>query len=344
MPYPSTLGIFTDPTAGDRLNSPSHSSIETAQNTGLEEIQAFVGTESSAIGTIFYDVRAAASDGGGHVQSANKGGTGQTSFTKGDLLVATSSSVLSKLAAGADGLALVADSSVAAGVAYKGVATAKEIQDQKYTYAAASVLSASVYGITFPQIVSVLSAGQAFAIKWPNTNTNSVIALQVSSLVAQRIFKQDLSNPVPGDIRASMIGIVENDGTNWQLITPNNSPIFRNGITTKNLADADAATTVIAHTLGVIPKRVRITAMLALTQGDQQSVGVFDAGGQNYVQARTTAADNTNATGTGICRLGDDAARYQIATCTVDATNITLTWAKTSTPAGTFNIIWEACA
>ena len=118
MPYPSTVTSFTNPLPTDKLNSPSHSSIETAQNTGLMEIQTFVGTLSSAVGTLVYDVRGANSNGGGHVQTANKGGTGQTSFTKGDLLVATSSSVLAKLAIGAANKALVVDATAAAGMSW----------------------------------------------------------------------------------------------------------------------------------------------------------------------------------------------------------------------------------
>lgn len=118
MVYPSTLSTFTDPQPTDRLNSPSHSGIEIAQNDGLRQLQAFVGTSSSTAGTLMYDIRAAASNGGGHVQTANKGGTGQTSFTKGDILVATSSSVLTKLAVGIDGQALVVNSSTASGVSW----------------------------------------------------------------------------------------------------------------------------------------------------------------------------------------------------------------------------------
>lgn len=115
--YPSAVATLTNPSATDKLNSPSHSSIHTAVNTEAIQIQTFVGTLSSAVGTLVYDVRAAASNGGGHVQTASKGGTGQTSFTKGDILVATSASVLTKLAiSGTDGYALVADSTQAAGV------------------------------------------------------------------------------------------------------------------------------------------------------------------------------------------------------------------------------------
>src|SRR3990167_8695694 len=116
MPYPSTLSVYSDPLASERLNSPSHSSIESAQNTGLKEIQAFVGSLSSLAGTLIYDIRATDSDGGGHVQGVNKGGTNQTGYTKGDILVATSSSVLARLGVGANNLVPIADTSQSSGI------------------------------------------------------------------------------------------------------------------------------------------------------------------------------------------------------------------------------------
>lgn len=116
MPFPSTLSAFTTPLPTDKLSTTPHSAIEGAQNTALSEVQAFIGTESSTVGTLFYDIRGAGSSGGGHVQSANKGGTGQTSFTKGDLLVGQSSSVISKLGIGTNNTVLTADSTQASGV------------------------------------------------------------------------------------------------------------------------------------------------------------------------------------------------------------------------------------
>ncbi len=114
--YPSTIATLTDPLATDRLNAPSHSAIERAQNAEIEAIETFVGTTSSAVGTLIYDVRSSQSNGGGHIQPANLGGTGQTSFTKGDLLVGQSTSVLTRLVAGTDAQILSADSSSPAGV------------------------------------------------------------------------------------------------------------------------------------------------------------------------------------------------------------------------------------
>lgn len=114
--YPSVITTFTFPTPTDRLNSPSHSALHNTTSSAVGQIQTFVGTSSSAVGTLMYDIRAAASNGGGHVQTAIKGGTGQITYTKGDVLVASSSSVLTKLAVGTDGLLLTADSTAPTGV------------------------------------------------------------------------------------------------------------------------------------------------------------------------------------------------------------------------------------
>ncbi len=114
--FPSILTTYTNPNPTDRLNAPSHAGIETAQNSGLMQLEAVVGTTSSALGTLTYDVRAPTSNGGGHIQTANKGGTGQTIYAKGDLLVGQSTSVLSKLSIGLDSAVLVADSTQQSGV------------------------------------------------------------------------------------------------------------------------------------------------------------------------------------------------------------------------------------
>lgn len=155
MPYPSTVTSFTNPLPGDKLNAPSHSSIETAQNTGLTELQTFVGTLSSAVGTLVYDIRAAASNGGGHVQTVNKGGTGQTTYTKGDLLVATSASVLAKFAVGLDGQTLVSDSSVAAGIKWSSQNTFSnkiEVNGSVRTIGASVAANSdqSIFGVVIP--------------------------------------------------------------------------------------------------------------------------------------------------------------------------------------------------
>lgn len=118
MAYPSILSTLATPQATDRLNNPSHSTLHQNENSGILEVQRFVGTDASAIGTLVNDIRSPLSNGGGHVQTANKGGTGQTSYNKGDLLVGQSSSVLTKFAVGTDGQVLMANSSVASGITW----------------------------------------------------------------------------------------------------------------------------------------------------------------------------------------------------------------------------------
>ena len=116
--FPSVFSTFNRPTASDRLDSPSHSALHNTVSSAVGQIEAVIGRsgDSSVLGTIIGDLRSPDSGGGGHVQVANKGGTGQTTYSKGDILVATSASVLSKLSAGTDGQSLIVNSSVAAGV------------------------------------------------------------------------------------------------------------------------------------------------------------------------------------------------------------------------------------
>lgn len=120
MAYPSVLSSLATPQPTDRLNNPSHSTLHQNENAAILEIERFVGTDSSVVGTLVNDIRSPSSNGGGHVQTANKGGTGQTSFAKGDLLVGQSSSVIGKLAVGADGAVLISDSTQAAGIRWGG--------------------------------------------------------------------------------------------------------------------------------------------------------------------------------------------------------------------------------
>jgi hypothetical protein len=210
MAYPSVVTTYTNPNPTDKLNSPSHSAIETAQNIGLTELQTFVGTLSSVAGTLMYDIRAAASDGGGHVQSAAKGGTGQTVYSQGDILAANQFGTLSKLSIGSDTQALTVDTTQPTKLKWSGVALPVNIQNQTYTYARASVYSASVYGVNLSQAVSILSDGLGLQVKFPTTNTTSVLALSVNaqgpSSIAARIKNVDNTNPIVGAIQASMIG------------------------------------------------------------------------------------------------------------------------------------------
>lgn len=151
MTYSSTFSTFTRPNPSDRLNNPSHSALHNATSSAVGQLEAVVGLagDSSVLGTVIGDLRSPNSNGGGHVQTANKGGTGQTTYTKGDLLVATSSSVLSKLAVGTDGQALIADSTQAAGVKYAAFLP-KIIASVISSTLQASVTETSIFSVPIP--------------------------------------------------------------------------------------------------------------------------------------------------------------------------------------------------
>lgn len=113
--YPSVIASFPTHVDGQVIFAADINNIQTE----VVAIETFVGTIGSIAGTLENDIRNPLSNGGGHVQQANVGGTGQTSYNKGDLLVASSSSVLSKVNVGGDGTVLTADSTQTSGVSYK---------------------------------------------------------------------------------------------------------------------------------------------------------------------------------------------------------------------------------
>lgn len=151
MPFPSVLSTFTRPTASNRLDNPSHSALHNTVSSALGQIEAVIGVEgpNSVVGSLEYLIKSPDSNGGGHVQTANKGGTGQTSYTKGDLLVASSTSVLTKQAIGLDGQALVANSSTATGVSWATPGGNKIVASGVYSVLA-NVANGSVFSTVIP--------------------------------------------------------------------------------------------------------------------------------------------------------------------------------------------------
>lgn len=156
MSFPSTFTAYTYPNGTDRLNSPSHSSVHGQVASSLGQIETIIGRsgDNSVLGTLIGDLRSPDSNGGGHVQTANKGGTGQTGYTKGDILIATSSSVLSKFGIGNDGAVLQADSTQQAGVKWASVISNKvalntsSVSTGIVQNASVVIFSASILGST----------------------------------------------------------------------------------------------------------------------------------------------------------------------------------------------------
>ncbi len=167
--FPSIITTFPIVSATDRLNNPSHSALENLQSSTLGQLQAVIGlSTSSALGTLYYDVRSPDSNGGGHIQTANKGGTGQTTYLKGDLLVATSTSVLTKLAVSSTaGEVLVVDPNTATGLKYAAVIANKVAVKVSPTLITAG--PGSVMNVLFSSSIIGSTLGTNNAIRYTGT-------------------------------------------------------------------------------------------------------------------------------------------------------------------------------
>lgn len=77
--FPTSLDSLTNPTASDKLNSPSHSTQHATINDAVEAIEAKLGVNGSAVtGTIDYLVKSASSSNPGHKHTLANGATDVT--------------------------------------------------------------------------------------------------------------------------------------------------------------------------------------------------------------------------------------------------------------------------
>lgn len=155
--FPSTLSSFSYPTSSNKLNSPSHSALHNTVSSAVGQLEAVIGLDysGSTLGTIIGDLRSPGSSGGGHVQTANLGGTGYAGgFTKGDVLVASASSVLTKVAIGTDNQVVTVDASQPTGLKYASPTLISQISS---IISIRGVSETSVLNATIPS--SVLGSG-----------------------------------------------------------------------------------------------------------------------------------------------------------------------------------------
>lgn len=214
--FPSVLTTYTNPTPTSPLNAPSHSGVENAQNSGLVQLEATIGLTgaSSTLGTVIGDLRSPASNGGGHVQSANTGGTGQISYNKGDILAASSSSVLGKIAIGADNTVLQADSTQTNGLKWANVVANKlQINTSSVLFA---IRNSSIIGTLYSASVIGGIIGTNNAVKFTGevrsmfSNSNAdVLTLSLNygnNTVAQAFINGNGASIMSGVIDGTVIG------------------------------------------------------------------------------------------------------------------------------------------
>lgn len=117
---------------------------------------------------------------------------------------------------------------------------------------------------------------------------------------------------------------------------------YKNGIDSHDISVTGAQT--IAHGITGTPKKIKITVLCSSTM-QAASHGTYNNTTVSMIYSAGTISNGTGSSSTNIIELSGMAgnnAHEAHATVAVDATNITLTWAKTNTPTGTAVILWEA--
>lgn len=236
--FPSIITSFPTSTPTSRLNSPSHSALHNLETSTIGQIEAVIGLagDSSVLGTIIGDLRSPDSNGGGHIQTANKGGTGQTTYSKGDLLVATSQSVISKLGVSSNaGYVLVADPNQSPGMKWSPVISNKIVINTSsvaYTGSIASaqpnvLFAASILGsiigdfnaIKFTGVIQNFSANSAFNLK-VNYGVNSLVTLGIINQSSVFGTSGLITGEIVGSGPSSQLGFVSMNTINNSFGTP----------------------------------------------------------------------------------------------------------------------------
>lgn len=210
---------------------------------------------------------------------------------------------------------------------------------------AADAAGSDTYVITLSPVPTSLVNGMTLRFKAQTANTG-VATLNVNSLGALSIVTGLSTALATGDILANQVCevIYNSTGTVWQLMNPASvaATIYTNGTTTKDAADA-SATQNIAHGLGKIPKKIKITALISnnsTTAAYMLSTTVYNGTTQSSLSIYGIAG-NTVVTTFSISKAaagnGDTTG-----VVTFDATNIIITWTKTNSPEGIYTLLWEA--
>lgn len=187
-----------------------------------------------------------------------------------------------------------------------------------------------------PALISYVT-GQTFVFK-AGTNNTGPSSLNVSGLGAKTIKKNFNVDTETGDIVANEFITLIFDGTNMQMVSTARG-LFNNGI-----ASLSTGSQTIAHGLGRIPRKIRLTTennISGATFTVETSIGAYD--GTHNSNVFTSVTQNNNGT---VSLSNSSSTSYGIKASgntgiiTFDSTNITITWTGSNGVSG--NILWEA--
>lgn len=178
------------------------------------------------------------------------------------------------------------------------------------------------------------------------------------NFISKAVLKSTLTTK--GDIYAASgastpirVGVGSNDtvlvadsaqasGVKWG-VTPLTSSNFKSGIATRAGNTASGSQT-IAHGLGKVPAKIKMTAFFADLTDMTMSEGTYINGSYNCLLASHSSTSGVGSDSSNIIYINplDPGRGEQRATVSVDATNITLSWTYTATlSSNSITILWE---
>ena len=140
-------------------------------------------------------------------------------------------------------------------------------------------------------------------------------------------------------------GISVSAATGTVTVSTSGAGVSYSSVTsTRNLSTASGSET-IAHGLGKTPSCVRADANVATGNSVGHSRGFYNGTTQNYSWFgwKNTGTDGSSSQGTGsIIQIYDGGGTEgQVASITVDATNINVTWTKVGAGSASIGVLWE---
>ncbi len=128
------------------------------------------------------------------------------------------------------------------------------------------------------------------------------------------------------------------DGTGAYSV-PTNSTVATGGVTTHDISLT--TTTTIAHGLGQTPTVAKITGKLGDSNGICIADSIITSGGTVSTTGMNSFTQGTGITDATFTLTTTGSGNKLTGTLSMDGTNITITWNKTGSPAGTAQILWS---
>lgn len=314
--YPTSLDNFSNPSAGNPLNSPSHSTQHANENDAIEALEAKVGIDGSAV-TTSHDYKLSGVTGSD--KAVSKTGTetltnktltspviNVSSDATGDMYYRNSSGIFTRLSIGS-----------ASQILQVSISGIPEWIANPSTSDASTTVKGVVEEATSAEITSGTSTGGTGAELFINP--------------------AQLAGSAPTFSGANLTNIAS-------------AIIFKNGSFTR-AGDTASGTQTIAHGAGKIPKFIRIDSVWFNGSGNNISAtsnGCYNGTTTScaYLLTSSSATPPLSAVdSTNIINLNQGASLSQVATVSVDITNITLTWTRTgSTTSTNMACKWEIIA